>query len=134
MLKQFKFENNYNLTNNKIFNLFKNIKTSYLGFNSTNLGLIKIFFISNNRINSSILDLKSNGVKFFSTSFPIDSSKSIRKVSSNLHPISLDKSLGIPRYKFQSFPFHLVSQSPWFKNSLNLIAKNSKFYSTFSDS
>jgi hypothetical protein len=130
MIKIFNFKDNYNLINNRIVNLFTNIKTSYLGFNNTSpkgvLGLTKNYFISNNRINSSIFDLKSNGVKFFSTSFPIYSSNSIRKgdVVSNLHStLAFEKTLGVERYKFQSFPFHLVEQSPWL-NFLNLIKIN----------
>lgn len=117
---KFKKDCNYNLINNKFVNLFKNIKTSYLGFNNTSpkgvLGLTKNFFISNNRFNSSIFDLKTNGVKFFSTSFPIYSSNSIGKgdIVSNLHStLAFEKTLGVERYKFQSFPFHLVEQSPW---------------------
>lgn len=116
MIKFFNFKDNYNLVNNKFVNLFKNLKTSYLGFNNTNLGLTKNFFIYNNRFNSSIFDLKTNGVKFFSTSFPIYSSNSIGKgdVVSNLHSnLAFEKTLGVERYKFQSFPFHLVEQSPW---------------------
>jgi len=116
MIKIFKFKDNYNFINNKFVNLFKNIKTSYLVFNNTKLGLTKNFFISNNRFNSSIFDLKTNGVKFFSTSFPIYSSNSIGKgeVVSNLHStLAFEKTLGVERYKFQSFPFHLVEQSPW---------------------
>lgn len=115
----FKFKSNYNLINNKFVNLLKNIKTSYLGFNNTSpkgvLGLTKNFFISNNRFNSSIFDLKTNGVKFFSTSFPIYSSNSIRKGESplSLQPtLALEKTLGLPRNKFQAFPFHLVDPSP----------------------
>lgn len=116
MIKFFNFKINYNLIINKFVNLFKSIKTSYLGFNNTKLGLTKNFFISNNRFNSSIFDLKTNSVKFFSTSFPIYSSNSIRKgdVVSNLHStLAIEKTLGVERYKFQSFPFHLVEQSPW---------------------
>ena len=115
MIKIFKFKNNYNLINNKFVNLLKIIKTSYLGINNTKLGLTKNFFISNNRFNSSNFDLKTNGVKFFSTSFPIYSSNSIGKgeVVSNLHStLAFKKTLGVERYKFQSFPFHLVEQSP----------------------
>ena len=115
MIKIFNFKDNYNLINNKFVNLLKNIKTSYLGFNNTKLGFTKNFFISNNRFNSSIFDLKTNGVKFFSTSFPIYSSNSIGKgdVVSNLHSnLAFEKTLGVERYKFQSFPFHLVEQSP----------------------
>ncbi len=116
MITNFKFKDNYNLFNNKFFNLLKIIKTSYLGFNKKKLGLTKNYFISNNRINSSIFYLKSNGVKFVSTSFPIYSSNSIGKgdVVSNLHStLAFEKTLGVERYKFQSFPFHLVEQSPW---------------------
>ena len=120
MIKIFKFKDNYNLINNKFVNLLKTIKTSYLGFNNTKLGLTKNFFNNNNnnnnRINSSIFDLKTNSVKFFSTSFPIYSSNSIGKgdVVSNLHStLAFEKTLGVERYKFQSFPFHLVEQSPW---------------------
>jgi len=116
MIKIFKFKDNYNLINNKFINLFKNIKTSYLGFNNTKLGLTKNVFIYNNRFNPSIFDLKTNGVKFFSTSFPINSSNTIGKgdVVSNLQPtLAFEKTLGVERYKFQSFPFHLVEQSPW---------------------
>ena len=127
----FKFKNNYNLINNKFVNLLKFLKTSYLGFNNTSpkgvLGLTKNFFISNNRFNSSILDFKTNGVKFFSTSFPIYSSNFLGKgdVVSNLHTtMAFEKTLGVERYKFQSFPFHLVEQSPWL-NYYNLI-KNKK--------
>lgn len=117
MIKIFKFKNNYNLVNNKFVNLLKIIKTSYLNFNNTNLVFTKNFFISNNRFNSSIIDLKRNSVKFFSTSFPIYSSNTIRKgdVVSNLHTtLAFEKTLGVARYKFQAFPFHLVEQSPWF--------------------
>jgi len=116
MIKIFNFKDNYNLINNKFVNLLKNIKTSYLGFNNTKLGLNKNYFISNNRVNSFNFYLKKNGVKFFSTSFPINSSNSIRKgdVVSNLHStLAFEKTLGVERYKFQSFPFHLVEQSPW---------------------
>jgi len=115
MIKIFNFKDNYNLINNNFVNLFKIIKTSYLGFNHTKLGLTKNYFISNNRINSSIFNLKSNGVKFFSTSFPIYSTNPIGKgdVVSNLHStLAFEKTLGVERYKFQSFPFHLVEQSP----------------------
>jgi len=116
MIKIFNFKDNYNLINNNFVNLFKIIKTSYLGFNNTKLGFSQNYFISNNRINSSIFNLKSNGVKFFSTSFPIYSTNSIGKgdVVSNLHStLAFEKTLGVERYKFQSFPFHLVEQSPW---------------------
>ncbi len=116
MIQNFNFKDNYNLINIKFVNLLKNIKTSYLGFNNTKLGLTNNFFIYNNRFNSSIFDLKPNSVKFFSTSFPIYSSNSIGKgdVVSNLHSnLAIEKTLGVERYKFQSFPFHLVEQSPW---------------------
>ena len=116
MIKFFNFKDNYNLINIKFVNLLKNIKPSYLGFNNTKLGLTTNFFIYNNRFNSSIFDLKTNGVKFFSSSFPIYSSNSIGKgdVVSNLHSnLAIEKTFGVERYKFQSFPFHLVEQSPW---------------------
>jgi len=115
MIQNFKFKDNYNLINIKFVNLFKNIKPSYLSFNNTKLGLTKNFFIYNNRFNSSNFDLNFNGVKFFSSSFPIYSSNSIGKgdVVSNLHSnLAIEKTLGVERYKFQSFPFHLVEQSP----------------------
>jgi hypothetical protein len=58
MIKIFNFKDNYNLINNKFVNLLKNIKTSYLGFNNTKLGLNKNYFISNNRVNSFNFYLK----------------------------------------------------------------------------
>jgi hypothetical protein len=145
MITIFNFKDNYNLINNKFgwaTSLLKNIKTSYLGFNHTKLGLTKIYFISNNRINSSIFDLKNNGVKFFSTSFPIYSSNSIGKgdVVSNLHPtLAFEKTLGVARYKFQSFPFHLVEPSPWllfkrlkikYKNYNSTLSASPKIFKT----
>jgi len=128
MINILNFKDNYNLINNKFVNLLKNLKTSYLGFNKTKLGFTKIYFFSNNRINSSIFNLKGNGVNFFSTSAPhlICSSNSIRKgdIISNLHStLALEKTLGVARHKFQAFPFHLVEQSPWLK-FLNLTKKN----------
>ena len=55
MIKNFNFKDNYNLINNKFVNLFKNLKTSYLGFNNTNLGLTK-------KIGFRIVLLKSNNL------------------------------------------------------------------------
>lgn len=91
-----------------------NVKYIYKKFVNPKSGLTQNFFISNNRLNSLSIEFKNSGLGFFSTN--LYSTNSVEKEDAvlNLRPVfALDKTLGVERYKFQSFPFHLVEQSPW---------------------
>lgn len=124
MIKIFNLNYIYKLINEKFVNPCKILKKTYLGISHPKLGLTKNFFISNHRLNSSIssLEFKSKEIEFFSTSAPIFFSANKTNINFDLEPnlesaYKLDKALGVERYKFQSFPFHLVEQSPWYKVS-----------------